>query len=163
MMSFLRALFRWFSKSLAVDLPDRCLTFVHEGGDIARFVFRKRDLFANGLPKRGAFAPEPFCGRFETSICGLNGVSMERLWHLGRTLRAGSGMSALAALKLSVLQVGSTGLSCEAAPRQDCDEHGVIVGWDDDVDAKDARLAAQQELAALVSLECVMRPPPSGA
>lgn len=156
-MRFLEPLSNWFTKLLARDPR-----YVARDGDIARFVFQSRDLYKDGTPKPKAFAPErhPESGQFETSVCGLNGVTYERVWYLGRTIRATSGLTALAALELAVERIVSVGLRCDAAPeRPHYPEHGVICGWDSDPDAKDRRLAIQQELAAAVPQERVKRPP----
>lgn len=159
MMYFLKALLKWFNKSPAIDHRGDQAAFVIQGGDIARFIFNKRDLNASNRPRPGAFAPEFYLGRFETSVSGLNGVTQDRLWELGRTVRAKEGKSALASLQLSVRQVCVIGLHCEAAPMLGYAEHGVIVGWGADVDRKDIRLAAQIELAAAVSQAGVVHPP----
>ncbi|WP_206999825.1 hypothetical protein [Trinickia mobilis] len=110
-------------------------------------------MFADGTPKPKAFEPEwhPTLARYETSVCGLNGVSEDRLWHLGRTVRASANLTAIAALEIPVPQITAADLRCEAAPEIDYDGHGVILGWAADRDAKDERLAAQQELVAAVS------------
>jgi len=92
-------------------------------------------------------------------VCGLTGTPDERLWHLGSTVRAN--LSAIAAVEVSVSQVKAAGLTCESAPEENYDEHGVILGWDDDPDAKDKRLAAQQELVANLRADSVRRPIPA--
>lgn len=158
MKRFLNAFLNWFSKSRA---PNR-EGFISRAGDVARFVFRPRDLYADGRPKPKAFQPEFHAefGRFETSVCGLNGVLDERLWFLARTLRAAEGLSAIAALQIPVVRITETGLACEPAPEPDYPEHGVIVGWNPDPKAKDERLAQQVELVACVPARAVRRPPP---
>lgn len=135
--------------------------YVQAGGEVARFVFESRDLHADGAPKARAFRPDfhPELKRYEVSVCGRVGVALERLWHLGRTIRAAEGKAAIAALPLAVDRLTSSGFLCEAAPDlPDFPEHGVILGWDPDPDAKSARLDRQNELAALVSAAAVLRP-----
>lgn len=156
-MRSLRALWNSFTKS---PQPDAVAgEFVTPSGNVARYVFDKRHLFAvNGAPKPKAFEPEmhPELKRFETSVCGLNGVSEDRLWHLGRTVRPDK--TAVAAAEISVSDVEAAQLNCEPLPQPDYDEHGVILGWNADPDSKDARLSAQQELAARALR--VLLPPP---
>lgn len=149
------------SNSAARVVPPS-FAFVRPNGTVARFVFKRRDLFEDGRPKPKAFQPEfhPDLGRYEVSVCGLCGVSSERMWHLGKTVRAKQALSAIAALRLSVDSVVASGLKCEAAPElPDFPEHGVIVGWDPDPDAKSARLNAQVTLAAAIPVAAVLRPP----
>lgn len=154
-MRFLRTLLTWFTGSTERKPVD----FVRSDGAVARFVFAGRDLYADGKPKAKVFKPElnPNLGRFETSVCGLHRVGSERVSHLGRTIRAQQGLSAIAAVKLSVSAVTSSGLACEAAPEPDFEEHGVIVGWNPDPNAKDERLALQADLAATVATADVIR------
>ena len=155
-MRFLRTLLTCFTRSTLRKTPQ----FVIEHGGVGRFLFNRRDLFQNGTPKPKAFAPDwhPTLQRFETSVCGLNGVDDERLWHLGKTVRAVSGLSAIAAAEISVATIRSIGLKCNAAPEPGYPEHGVIVGWNSDPESKDARLAAQQELVAAIPASNVRRP-----
>lgn len=156
-MRFLRVLLTWFTKPQAPETNQ----FVADEGDIARFVFNRRDLFQDGRPKPKAFSPQwhKELDRYETSICGLNDVVDERLWFLGRTIRAQEGLSAIAALELPVKAVVSTGLDCISAPEPNYAEHGVIIGWNSDPNAKDERLAFQQDLAASVPASKVKRLP----
>jgi hypothetical protein len=137
----------WFSKSRAHKPHD----FVTREGTVARFAFSKRDFFANGAPKAKVFAPEmnPELRRLETSVCGMNGVEETRLWFLGNTIR--SPLLAVAAVEVPVASVVSAGLLCEEAPEEGYPEHSVIIGWDEDSDAKDKRLLAMQDLVAAVS------------
>ena len=157
-MRSLRALWSCFTKSPQSEAVGG--DFVTTSGQIARFVFERRHLFANGTPKPKAFEPElhPELRRFETSVCGLNGAPDERLWHLGRTVRPGK--QAIAAVEISVQAIEATQLVCEPLPQPNYDEHGVILGWSNDPEAKDARMSAQQDLVAGISAEQVRRPPP---
>ena len=157
MTRFLSGLSSWFTKSQAPRAQD----FVTDRGYVARFVFKPRDLSVDGRSKPRAFAPErhPALGRYETSVCGLTGVADDRLWFLGKTVRASSGLTAIAAVQIGVPKVVAVGLSCEAAPEPAYKEHGVVVGWHSDPEAKDERLARQVDLAASVLLEHVRRPP----
>ena len=154
-MRFLRILLNWFTGSTERKPPE----YVRSDGAVARFVFAGRDLFSDGKPRPKVFKPElnPNLGRFETSVCGLRGVASERVSHLGRTIRAQQGLSAIAAVKLSVSAVTFSGLACESAPEPDFEEHGVIVGWNPDPSAKDERLARQTDLAASVLATDVIR------
>lgn len=157
-MRSLRALWSFFTKSPQPDVAGG--DFVTANGTVARFVFEKRHLFANGKPKPKAFEPElhPELRRFETSVCGLNGVLDDRLWRLGRAVRPGK--AAIAAVEISVQAIEAAQLVCAPLPQPDYDEHGVILGWSNDPEAKDARMSAQQDLVADISAEQVRRPPP---
>jgi hypothetical protein len=152
----LSALSNWFKRPQQSSTP----AYVTAGGSVGRFVFnRRRDFFADGRPKPKTFQPErhPVTGAFETSVCGLTGVSDSRVWLLGRTIRAQAGLSAVAQLVLPVKRIRAAGLECSAAPEQQYDEHGVIVGWNNDESAKSERLALQQELVAGVLAEGTVR------
>lgn len=164
-MRFLRALWNYFIRSLRSEtepspLPEVAdADFVTANGKVARFIFSKRDIYANGTPRPKAFEPElhPDLRRYETSVCGLNGVHDDRLWHLGRTIR--SDKTAFAVAEVSVADISAANLACEPLPQVDYDEHGVILGWNSDPDAKDARMSAQQDLVAAISAQHVRRPP----
>jgi len=119
--------------------------YVHPSGVIARFVFSPRDLRSDGSPKPSAFKPElhPELKRWETSVCGRNGVSDERLWHLGCTIRPDRHCKV--AVEVPVPAILGVGLDCIPLP-EGYDEHGVIIKWPDE--DKDARLARQQDLVA---------------
>lgn len=161
---FLKRFSKWFSASASDDRsePDEQRDFVVINGSVARFLFEKRELFAaTGLPKAGAFVPDfhPELMRYELSVCGLNGVQDDRLWHLGNTIRTNVGKKAIAAIELSVARIHQTGLTCAPMPEPDFAEHGVVLGWDPDPDSKSARLLAQQDLAAAVVASNVRRPP----
>lgn len=148
-----------FSKSSEqANTPDHTRPYISQGGAAARFVFKPRDLTGEGKPKPKAFAPElhPELVRLETSVCGMNGVQRERLWELGARIRPG--LSAIAAAEVPVAEVVTVGLSCEAAPMPDFDEHGVIIGWD--AENKARRMSDQQDLAA--ACVAVHRPPVLG-
>ena len=146
---------------LTRPLRQRENRFVTDDGSVARFVFSKRQLLASGLPRPGAFEPEfhPGLRRYETSVCGLNGVDPNRLWYLGRTIRTIEGKSAIAALEVPVAAVIKAQLKCEAVPEPNYDEHGVVIGWNPE--DKSRRVSAQQELAASVALHNVLSPPAS--
>lgn len=122
--------------------------FLVPDGHIARLIFDKRGVRADDTVRPSAFEPEihPDLKRWETSVCGINGVPEERLLHLGATIR--SDKKAIASTSIHVPRVATAGLQCEAAPEPALNypEHCVIVGWA--ADDKSARLAAQQELAA---------------
>lgn len=140
--------------------------YVVQGGDVARFTFRPDDIFAGGArpgcPRPKAFGPDfhPDLKRYELSICGLNSVSEDRLWDLGRTIRAKENKSALATITLPNARVTSVGLYTEPAPElPHFPEHGVILGWNQLPEAKSERLQIQTELAALCSASDVKRAP----
>ncbi|WP_143327996.1 hypothetical protein [Caballeronia pedi] len=163
-MKFLKALSRFCNGFRAPDSKQREPTqtpaahaFVTESGDVARFIFDKRDLFANGSPKPKLFQPmwDEETARFETSVCGLNNVSDSRLWELGSMIRAKEGKAAIGAAMLAMPQIASAGLACEPWPMPDYPEHGVILGWS--VDEKDARLSAQQDLVSAIASARVKR------
>jgi hypothetical protein len=157
MKRFLSELWNWFKKSLGPnDGP-----FVHEGGDVARFVFRERDLDSHGCPKAKVFRADfhPKLQRYETSVCGLTAVTRDRVWQLGASLRAKEQLRAVAAVQVSVARIRqATNLWCESAPEPNYAEHGVILGWHAEPTDKAARIAAELELVALVSAEQVIRP-----
>jgi hypothetical protein len=137
-----------------------CEQFITQSGQIARFSFDRRDLFADQRPKPRLFTPErhPELGRLETSVCGMNGVAPERIAYLAATIR--SGKCAHAAVELAVQAVIDAELECEAAPEDGYAEHGVIVGWEDGDDAKSKRLSAMQELvAAVTAVRCFPQTP----
>lgn len=175
-MQFLKRLLSAFSRSPGTDsqgsiqassgaqggIPPDLPAHIQPEGSVARFVFNARNLFKDGRPKPGAFQPDfhPELRRYEVSVCGLHGVSAERMWELGRKIRAGEGLAAIAAVELTVKSVVAAGLSCEPAPEPpDFIEHGVIVGWNPDPDAKSARLDAQNALVAALPPSSVLRPP----
>lgn len=137
-------------------------SFVVERGAVARFVFQARELNKAGLPKPLAFKPfnNLELQRQEVSVCGLHGVTTDRMWELGRTIRKQEGLNALAAIEVTVAQVRGVGaLRCEPAPEPNFLEHGVIVGWPSGEENKDARLALQADLAAAVTASAVHWPP----
>ena len=176
-MRFLKRLLTAFGWSRASDetragapapqAAEEVPAYVVEDGDVARFVFKSRELFPTGLPKPQAFRLDfhPDLKRHEVSVCGLNGVSLDRVWFLGSSIRAKEGLAAIAALKVPVRKVLAAGLSCEAAPiPPDFAEHAVIVGWPVEEEAKSSRLDAQNALAAAVAdLSYVLRPPQPAA
>ena len=147
---------KWFRTLFARSRGAEPREFVTETGEVARFVFRARDLDKSGNPKPGAFAPEmhPELNRWETSVCGRDGVSDSRLWELGQTIRPG--MQCIASIEVATADVRRIGLDCVAAPEPNFAEHGVIIGWHAE---KDRRLLAQQDL--VVARRRVLTPPPA--
>lgn len=152
-MRFLRRFCNFFSKSSSAS-EQEAHTYVHPNGSVSRFVFERRKLYKEGNPKPHVFEQErhPEEGHLETSVCGMQGTPMPRLWQLGQEIR--HPMQALAAVEVAVLSISDAGLRCEAAPMPRYDEHGVILGWSED---KAERLSVQQELAA--AYIAVHRPP----
>ncbi len=149
-MRFLKKFCNWFKKSLNPNSISENHAFVTPDGSVGRFVFKLDRKFKDGKPKPAVFAPErsPETGKWETSVCGRNGVCDERFWYLGNTIITGK--NTLAAVEITVAKVQLSGLRCEAAPNCvpiDYPEHGVIIGWDTG-NEKSKRLAEQQELAA---------------
>lgn len=142
--------------------------FVVPGGEVARFTFNERDLYSShserpGCPKPSAFKPDFFTdlSRFEVSVCGLAGVPLQRVWHLGKTIRAKEGKSAVAAILLTDSKIQNAGLRLEAAPVAPAYlEHGVVLGWSPLPDAKSERLQMQLDLALQCTAQNVCRPTP---
>ncbi len=163
------ALGKWFAgNSTAHEHPTShtSLTYVVQGGDTARFVFRTDDIYAGGArlgcPKPKAFSPDfhPDLKRYELSVCGLNSVANDRLWTLGQTIRAKENKTAVAAISLPEARVFDVGLYAEPAPEMPhFPEHGVILGWNQLPEAKSERLQVQTELAALCNAADVWRAP----
>ncbi len=152
-MRFLRRFWRSFSRSSpAPDAGSLC--YVHPAGGVGRFVFEKRKLTKEGMPKPHVFEQErhPEQGHRETSVCGMNGVAITRVWQLGTIIR--HPMQAIAAVEVPVSGVTRIGLQCLPAPMTEYDEHGAIIGWADD---KAKRVSDQQELVAAHT--AVHRPP----
>jgi hypothetical protein len=141
---FQNRFFSWFKESSVPESQETA--FVRPDGAVSRFVFDKRRLTKDGQPKPGVFEPEkhPDLGRFETSICGMHAVSVQRLWELGASIRPQ--MSAIAAVEVPVAKVLSLGLLCVPDAMPDFPEHGVVVGWDENDKSK--RISVQQELVA---------------
>lgn len=144
-MLFLEKLRTWFARLLGVEPSE---PYISPTGAVARFVFERSKIRQDGSPKPGVFEPErhPETGTFETSVCGLNGVTDERLWFLGRTVR--SDKEAIAAIEIKVAKVNAVGLECRTAPTDHFSEHGVIVGWSDE---KSVRMSVQQQLVATIT------------
>lgn len=148
MIQSLKKLLAWFAQSQNANSAG---VYISSNGSVARFVFESRKIKADGTPKPGAFDPEqhPIARIFETSVCGLNGVTSDRMWELGRNIRPGK--SVIAAIEIAVAKIQVAGLNCFPAPETqpiNYPEHGIIVGWDDD---KSKRLAAQQYLVANIT------------
>ncbi|WP_153946360.1 hypothetical protein [Cupriavidus sp. U2] len=95
---------------------------------VSRFIYESDKISkSNNRPKVGAFLPELYNDRHETSVCHLDRCEESRVWHLGRsrrptkTLHARTDFDVQHALDLS--------LGCLAAPEPDFDEHAVVVNW----------------------------------
>jgi hypothetical protein len=149
-MQFLEKFRTWFARLLGAESSK---PYISSTGAVARFVFERSKIRHDGSPKPGIFEPErhPDTGTLETSICGLNGVSNERLWLLGRTVR--SDKQAIAAVEIGIDKVNAAGLDCRAEATDNFPEHGVIVGWSDE---KSVRMLTQQQL--VVSLTRMLHP-----
>jgi len=149
-----------FETKSSIVVNETTQPFVIANGPIARFVFDKTEIDKDGLPKRKAFKPELYEERHELSICGLNNVAAERMWHLGKTVREAEGKSAYASISLTTTLVSQVGLyTIEAPVHPHFLEHGVVLGWSDD---KDVRLLLQADLAAQCSRSDVRYPPAVG-
>lgn len=148
-MPFLPKLSNWCARLLGGKKREGVRTFVCENGTVARFVFeRKRKLRSGGVPKPAVFEPElhPATHEWETSVCGLNGVSNERLWFLGEHIRRDR--QAAAAVEIAVPTIVKVGLQCRHSPESEpieYPEHGVIIGWPKE---RSEQLSLQQDLAA---------------
>jgi hypothetical protein len=146
-MVYLLKLLNWLGRLLSNKNCDS--NFIVQNGSVARFVFERRKIKSfDNSPKPGAFEPErhPNNNIFETSICGLNGVSDERLRKLGQTIRKDK--VAIAAIEIKIEKIVEVSLKCNSAPELKSlyyPEHGVIVGWEED---KSLRLKLQQHLAS---------------
>lgn len=141
---------------------------VVQGGDVARFIFRSDEIFSSGVragcPKPKAFGPDfhPDLKRYELSVCGLSSISDDRLWELGRIIRAKDNKTAFATIHLTDAKVTSVGLHTEPAPElPNFPEHGVILGWNQRPEAKSERLQVQTDLACLCRASDVRRNPPT--
>ena len=120
-------------------------------GSIARFVFEKRKLYGDGRPRPHVFEPmrNKQTGVVETSVCGLNNVSLDRLWFIGANIRE---KPAIAAVKVAVTEISRAGLCCVPDTATDhihFPEHGLILGWHES--DKSLRLAKMQALAEAYS------------
>ena len=152
MIAFKKQFKNGTKNSVITEVP-----FVIDGGPIARFVFDKSDIAADGVPKRKAFKPELYQARYELSICGLNNVHIDRMWHLGKTIRANQGKSVFASIFLTTDKISGVGLKVEPAPEKPhFEEHGVVLEWPED---RAELLAKQLDLVALCSKDNVGYPP----
>lgn len=112
-----------------VEVPSQLTRYVHES---SKFFKETRK------PRPAAFFPErhPTDGRLETSVCGRDGVPADRIWLLGRRARPDKKLYGRFDFEAAVAT--AVGLQCEPAPMPDFDEHAVLLGWPDVVDAKEA-------------------------
>jgi hypothetical protein len=137
-----------------VDVPDpRPDVRIDPPSAISRFIYESDKIFkSTQKPKPGAFLPECYENRHETSVCHLDGCADDRVWHLGRTVRPGKTLHAR--VDLDVQQVVDQALSCLSAPEQDFQEHAVVIDWPDE---KEEQKKIAVELATRAA-EC-KRPP----
>lgn len=134
-MKFLNKLLSTFRKSQETNAaPQQVFDYISPHGSVGRFAFdKKRDFYAeNGKPRPKVFSPEthPETKQIETSVCGLNNVSNDRVHFLGDTIR--TGLNAVGYVEITVSKVVECRLECKSAPEDNYDEHGVIVGWNED-------------------------------
>ncbi|HWH82281.1 MAG TPA: hypothetical protein VNU71_08595 [Burkholderiaceae bacterium] len=104
---------------------------------LARYVYESRNFFKETRkPKPGAFYPEFFQERWETSVCGRDGVSEERIWTLATTARPDKTLHGR--FDFETAMAISEGLACEPAPMDNFEEHAVLIGWPDPGETKEA-------------------------
>lgn len=138
---FVRWLVRLVSRTARPTAP-------HE--PIARFIFSSDHVsLRHQRVKPGAFLPEEFKGRLETSVCRTHGISEDRIWHLARTVRQDKQVKATA--DLLVAQANDAELACEAAPdmARNFPEHAVLTGWPTE---KDHQKLIASKLANMATL-----------
>ena len=104
----------------------------------------------DGTVKPKLFEPENEKGArpYETSVCNKEGTSEDRIWELGKSIRAGKQSIARADVGVSVV------LSCEleVVPAPEIfPEHAVIIGWPPSEDDK----ARRKDLANAISAEAL--------
>lgn len=98
---------------------------------VSRFIYDSDKIYKQtGKPKVGAFLPEYFNARHETSVCHLDGCPDHRVWHLAGTRRSDKILRARADFPIAIAVDQS--LSCVSAPEEDFCEHAVIIDWPPD-------------------------------
>ncbi|WP_416760138.1 hypothetical protein ACNI65_24790 [Roseateles sp. So40a] len=103
---------------------------------LARFVYASANVNKQTLrPKPALFFPERFLDRLETSVCSRDEASDERVWHLGSTVRTDKTFYGRVDFATSAAM--DAGLTCEAAPMENFNEHAVLLGWADGEDSKE--------------------------
>ncbi len=109
---------------------------VDDDESLTRFVYNADEVNRAGRVKPGAFLPtlETHSGRWETSVCRMNGCTEERVWDLARTQRPDRTVKARA--DHSVQSAVAVGLVCVAAPVHGFPEHAVLLGWPGDKPAQ---------------------------
>lgn len=125
---------------------------------LARYVYESRNFFKETRkPRPAAFYPELFQGRWETSVCGRDGVSEERIWTLATTARPDKRL--YGRFDFATKTASDEGLTCERAPMESFPEHAVLLGWPDPGAAKEA----WKLLAVRLGNRCsAMLQPPGG-
>jgi hypothetical protein len=135
---------RWF------PTPDRNPAVVAPDEELARFIFERRYVDQSGRAKQGAFLPELYKGRLETSVCRIRGVAVARIWSLGKTVRPDKVLYARADFLHSAAI--SKSLECLSAPEQNFSEHAVLIGWPHGSDEKMRHKAIAAHLAGVAAV-----------
>lgn len=98
---------------------------------MSRFIYESDKISKiKNAPKPGAFMPDFYKSRHETSVCHLDRCDEDRVWHLGLTRRPNKTL--YARVDLDVASVVGQSLECVTAPETDYDEHAVVVKWPPD-------------------------------
>ena len=142
---------RWLrtpdSRNLAVVAPDE---------ELARFIFERRYVDQLGRVKQGAFLPELYKGRLETSVCRIRDITEVRIWNLGKTVRPDKVLYARADFPHSAAI--SKSLKCLSAPEPNFGEHAVLIGWPHGSDEKMRHKAIAAHLAGGATVSLLPQP-----
>ncbi|MGN4072150.1 hypothetical protein ACS0X5_10780 [Burkholderia gladioli] len=141
--------------SLATEIasPTAGEVEINPPSPISRFIYES-DKYRKGsnLPKPGAFMPEQYEDRWETSVCRIGACDEERVWYLGRTRRPDRTLRAR--IDFDVQHVIDNTLACNTAPQDGYDEHAVVIDWPP---TKEAQKLIAVKLAAAVGA-CTLAP-----
>jgi hypothetical protein len=129
----------------------RRTAIVSSDESLTRYIFERRYV-KDGRAKQGAFLPELYKQRLETSVCRISNINETRIWHLGRTARPTKQLHARA--DFPVVVAYSQKLDCVPVPEVNFPEHAVLIGWPEAAEEKMRQKAIAAELAsvAVVSL-----------
>lgn len=117
---------------------------------LARFIFERRHVDRMGRAKQGAFLPELYSGRLETSVCRICRVAELRIWYLGKSVRRDKTLHARADFPVSAAL--SQALECLSAPEPHFSEHAVLVGWPHGSNEKMRHKAIAAHLAGVAAV-----------